>query len=177
MPPNSKFEFNQYMICRLSTGQIETIHRNMLRIVSEVGMKIESDPMLEKLADFGIKGRVVEVCPGPVITVYEYEPAPGIKINRITALADDLALGLKAASVRIVGPLPGKSVLPLRISSNQLRWRFTASRRRSVEEAIRSTRHSTKGPLLELNLEENGLVLLNRDVQRCLAPQQSAGSS
>ncbi len=73
----------------------------------------------EKLADFGIKGRVVEVCPGPVITVYEYEPAPGIKISRITSLADDLALGLKAASVRIVGPLPGKSAVGIEVANKQ----------------------------------------------------------
>ncbi len=73
----------------------------------------------EKLANFGIKGRVVEVCPGPVITVYEYEPAPGVKISRITALADDLALGLKAASVRIVGPLPGKSAVGIEVANNQ----------------------------------------------------------
>ncbi len=73
----------------------------------------------EKLADFGIKGRVVEVCPGPVITVYEYEPAPGVKISRITALADDLALGLKAASVRIVGPLPGKSAVGIEVANKQ----------------------------------------------------------
>ena len=73
----------------------------------------------EKLADFGIKGRVVEVCPGPVITVYEYEPAPGVKINRITALADDLALGLKAASVRIVGPLPGKSAVGIEVANKK----------------------------------------------------------
>ncbi len=73
----------------------------------------------EKLADFGIKGRVVEVSPGPVITVYEYEPAPGVKINRITALADDLALGLKAPSVRIVGPLLGKSAIGIEVANKE----------------------------------------------------------
>ncbi len=73
----------------------------------------------EKLADFGIKGRVVGVSPGPVITVYEYEPAPGVKINRITALVDDLALGLKAASVRIVGPLLGKSAIGIEVANKE----------------------------------------------------------
>ena len=73
----------------------------------------------EKLADFGVKGRVTEVCPGPVITVYEYEPAPGIKINKITSLADDLALGLKAASVRIVAPIPGKSAVGIEVANDE----------------------------------------------------------
>ncbi len=73
----------------------------------------------EKLADFGVKGKVTEICPGPVITVYEYEPAPGVKINKITALADDLALGLKAASVRIVAPIPGKSAVGIEVANQE----------------------------------------------------------
>ncbi len=74
----------------------------------------------EKLADFGVRGRVTEICPGPVITVYEYEPAPGVKINKIVSLADDLALGLKAESVRIVAPIPGKSAVGIEVA-NQAR--------------------------------------------------------
>ncbi len=68
-----------------------------------------------KLLDFGIEGNVVQVHPGPVITRYEFEPAPGIKINRIANLSDDLALAMKAQSVRIVAPVPGKSVVGLEI--------------------------------------------------------------
>ena len=91
----------------------------------DVRMKKESLVMnarlLEKkLSDFGVEGKVVEVMPGPVITMYELEPAPGVKINRITNLADDLALALKAQSVRIVAPIPGKSVIGIEIP-NQLR--------------------------------------------------------
>ncbi len=74
----------------------------------------------KKLADFGVEGKVVEIQPGPVITMYELEPAPGVKINRITNLADDLALAMKAQSVRIVAPIPGKSVIGLEIP-NQVR--------------------------------------------------------
>ncbi len=91
----------------------------------DVRMKKESLVMnarlLEKkLADFGVEGKVVEVRPGPVITMYELEPAPGVKINRITNLADDLALALKAQGVRIVAPIPGKSVIGIEIP-NQMR--------------------------------------------------------
>ncbi|MDH5639474.1 MAG: DNA translocase FtsK 4TM domain-containing protein, partial [Nitrospinota bacterium] len=64
-----------------------------------------------KLLDFGIEGRVTQVLPGPVITVYEFEPAPGIKVSRIANLADDLAMSLRAMSVRVLAPIPGKSVV------------------------------------------------------------------
>ncbi|MDJ0868526.1 MAG: DNA translocase FtsK 4TM domain-containing protein [Myxococcota bacterium] len=69
----------------------------------------------KKLSDFGVNGRVVTVHPGPVITMYEFEPASGVKVNRITSLADDLALALRALSVRIIAPLPGKSVVGIEI--------------------------------------------------------------
>lgn len=69
----------------------------------------------KKLADFGVQGRVVRVHPGPVITMYEYEPASGIKVNRIVNLTDDLAMALRALSVRIIAPLPGKSVVGIEV--------------------------------------------------------------
>ena len=69
----------------------------------------------KKLLEFGVEGRVTAVNPGPVITSYELEPGPGIKINRIVALADDLALGLKAMSVRVVAPIPGKAAVGVEI--------------------------------------------------------------
>ena len=74
----------------------------------------------KKLADFGVEARVVEVKPGPVITMYELEPAAGVKITRITNLADDLALAMKAQSIRIVAPIPGKAVIGIEIP-NQVR--------------------------------------------------------
>ncbi len=72
----------------------------------------------KKLADFGVEGKVVEVKPGPVITMYELEPAAGVKLNRITNLSDDLAMALKAPSVRIA-PIPGKSVVGIEIPNNE----------------------------------------------------------
>ncbi len=76
----------------------------------------ENKKILEKtLRDFGVEGRVSETQSGPVITRYEIEPAPGIKVNRIVSLADDLALSLKALSVRIVAPVPGKAAVGVEI--------------------------------------------------------------
>ncbi|OIP45619.1 MAG: cell division protein FtsK [Desulfobacterales bacterium CG2_30_60_27] len=74
-----------------------------------------SKQLEEKLKDYGVNGKVVGISPGPVITTYEFAPAPGVKINRIVALADDLAMGLKAESVRIAGSIPGKAALGIEI--------------------------------------------------------------
>ncbi len=74
-----------------------------------------SKQLEQKLKNFGVSGKVVGISPGPVVTTYEYSPAPGIKINKIVGLADDLALGLKAQSVRVVGSVPGKAALGIEI--------------------------------------------------------------
>lgn len=68
-----------------------------------------------KLHDFGVDGAVVQVLPGPVVTMYEFAPASGIKVSRIVNLADDLALGMRALSVRIVAPVPGKAVVGIEV--------------------------------------------------------------
>lgn len=68
-----------------------------------------------KLADFGVQAQVVEVHPGPVITRFEIQPAPGVKVSQINSLAKDLARGLSVISVRVVDVIPGKSVIGLEI--------------------------------------------------------------
>ena len=92
----------------------------------QVGLEIQRESLemnarrLEKkLADFGVEGEVVEILPGPVITMYELKPAPGVKISKVAGLSDDLALALRAPSVRIVAPLPGKAAIGLEIPNNQ----------------------------------------------------------
>ncbi len=69
----------------------------------------------KKLLDFGVKGNVTEVRPGPVITMFEFEPASGQRINKIAGLADDIAMAMSALSVRIVAPIPGRAVVGFEI--------------------------------------------------------------
>jgi S-DNA-T family DNA segregation ATPase FtsK/SpoIIIE len=79
---------------------------------------IASSRILEaKLADFGVAGKVTAVRPGPVINTFEFEPAAGVKVNRIVTLADDLSMALRAMSVRILAPIPGKSVVGIELSN------------------------------------------------------------
>ncbi|UCH00670.1 MAG: DNA translocase FtsK [Deltaproteobacteria bacterium] len=72
-----------------------------------------------KLRDFGVEGEVAEIVPGPVITMYEFRPAPGVKISKVASLADDLALNLRASNIRIVAPIPGKSAIGIEIPNNK----------------------------------------------------------
>jgi S-DNA-T family DNA segregation ATPase FtsK/SpoIIIE len=83
--------------------------------VDDDNLLAQSKLLEKKLEDFGVHGEVVAVTPGPVITTYEYAPAPGVKINKVVNLTDDLALALRAISVRIVAPIPGKAVIGIEV--------------------------------------------------------------
>ena len=96
----------------------------LLNNIPEVSYRIKPEELKErasllvsKLKEFGIEGEVVGINPGPVITVFEFKPAPGIKLSKILSLVDDLALGLSAKSVRIIAPIPGKDVVGIEISN------------------------------------------------------------
>jgi len=68
-----------------------------------------------KLEDFGVNGHIVQASPGPVITSYEFEPAAGVKVSQVVNLSDDLALAMKAAAVRIIGPIPGRGTVAVEV--------------------------------------------------------------
>ncbi len=93
----------------------------------------ELSRVLERtLADFGVAGKVSEVHPGPVITLFEYEPAPGVKVNQILNRQDDLALALRAQRIRIVAPIPGKAAVGIEIPN---RTKATVSFREIIASA------------------------------------------
>ncbi len=74
-----------------------------------------------KLEEFGVIGKVIDFHPGPVVTRYEYEPAPGIKLSKIVNLADDLALRMKSNKIRIVAPLPEKGLIGIEVPNKKRR--------------------------------------------------------
>jgi len=111
-PVSSAVHRDQYGlpdIAMLDTYETDTAKPDWKRL-EQNGAVLE-----EKLADFGVQGKVVGINPGPVITMYEYAPAPGIKISRIAGLADDLSMALKAISVRVVAAIPGKAAVGIEI--------------------------------------------------------------
>lgn len=81
---------------------------------------VENARILEEaLETFGVHGKVVHVSPGPVITRYEIEPASGVRVSRIASLSDDLARVLQAKRIRVVAPIPGKSVVGVEIPNRR----------------------------------------------------------
>ena len=78
----------------------------------------QSELLEKKLQDYSIEGKVTYVSPGPVVTMFEFEPAPGIKINKIMSLSDDLAMAMKATSIRI-SPIHGRSTLGIEVPNQE----------------------------------------------------------
>jgi S-DNA-T family DNA segregation ATPase FtsK/SpoIIIE len=97
-----------------SVSLLDAIEKKEVKIDKE-SIQLNASILEKKLKDYGISGKVSEVRPGPVITMYEFEPAPGIKVSRISNLADDLAMALSAVSIRIIAPIPGKAVVGIEI--------------------------------------------------------------
>ena len=95
---------------------------------------LENAKLLENaLGNFDVACQVVEVSPGPVVTRYEVEPAPGVKVNRIAALSDDLARVMSAKGIRIQAPVPGKSVVGVEIANQE---RETVYLREILEDEV-----------------------------------------
>ena len=108
---------------------------------SEAALEAMSRTVELKLKDFGVDVQVVAVNPGPVVTRFELQPAPGVKVSQISNLAKDLARGLSAISVRVVEVIPGKSVVGLEIP-NESRALVTLS------EILKSKEYDeTRSPL------------------------------
>ncbi len=83
--------------------------------IQEGQMVAQAEKLEGTLRHFGVEGKVTAIIPGPVVSRFELEPAPGVKISKVTGLSDDLALALKALSIRIVAPVPGKAVIGIEI--------------------------------------------------------------
>ena len=81
---------------------------------------LENAKLLEEaMGNFDVTGKVTQVSPGPVVTRYEVEPAPGVKVNRIVTLSDDLARVMSAKGIRIQAPVPGRSVVGVEIANQK----------------------------------------------------------
>ena len=96
--------------------------------------------IVKKLAGFGIPARIVARNAGPVVTQYEVQPAPDVKVSRIEGLSDDLAMALAASSLRIEAPIPGKSAVGIEIPNKD----FNAVPLRRVLEEVEFTASESK---------------------------------
>ncbi len=87
--------------------------------LTEKDIEVLSRTIEDKLASFGIEVKVVDVTQGPVVTLFEVQPADGVKINRITAVENDLAMALRASRLRILAPIPGRGTVGLEIPNRK----------------------------------------------------------
>ncbi|MGB2629837.1 MAG: DNA translocase FtsK 4TM domain-containing protein, partial [Candidatus Omnitrophota bacterium] len=99
---------------------------DVLKKSQKSGEKARSEDLKTKaailestLAEFGVEAKVVKINRGPVITMFELEPAIGTKVNKITSLGDNLSLAMKSANIRIVAPLPGKGTIGIEVPNEK----------------------------------------------------------
>ena len=99
-----------------------------------------ADLLEETLRSFGVEGEVKDVRPGPVVTTFEYQPGPGIRVNQIVQRSDDLALAMRARSIRMEAPIPGKAAVGIEIPN-------PTARMVRLREVLELTGTLKRGPL------------------------------
>ena len=114
------------------------------------GLTATAEKLRQKLASFGIQGQVTQIRPGPVVTMFEFLPAAGVKVSRIASLADDLAMAMEALRVRIVAPIPGKGVVGIEVPN---KTRETVVLRELVEQDAFQKSHSKLAMCLGKDIE------------------------
>lgn len=122
-PKKSETKARMQAVLRLDPEDFELPSTNLLKTVpekvknvklNEVALSQNSKLLQKVLDDFGIKGEIIKIHPGPVVTLYEFEPAAGVKSSRVIGLADDIARSMSAVSARIA-VIPGKSALGIEL--------------------------------------------------------------
>lgn len=117
-PINSNIQFNEdFVLPKISSLAKAKKNANFMnqKDINENILVLQNT-----LESFGVKGKVVQVSCGPSITRYEFQPAPGVKVSRIVNLADDIALSMAAAGVRIEAPIPGKAAIGIEVPNREI---------------------------------------------------------
>lgn len=130
--------------------------------------------LTEKSGEFNVTGRVMHICQGPVVTTYEFKPDPGVKYSRITGLADDLCLALKAESIRI-DRIPGKAYVGIEVPNQNRETIF-------LREVVESKKFKDSASLLSIALGKsidglNYVADLTKMPHLLMAGQTGAGKS
>ncbi len=94
---------------------LKNVDNSLNAAEAEAEMKANADTLVDTLKSFGVQTRIVDIHRGPTVTRYELQPSAGVKISKITGLADDIALNLAAAGVRIEAPIPGKAAVGVEV--------------------------------------------------------------
>lgn len=116
--------------------------------IPAIELDAAADLLEATLRSFGVEGEVKDVRPGPVVTTYEYQPGPGIRVNQIVQRTDDLALAMRARSIRMEAPIPGKAAVGIEIPN-------PTARMVRLREVLELTQGAPREPLS---------VMLGKDV-------------
>ena len=100
----NKQEYSQY---KLPSSTLLNDPIEIKNMHSEKELKEKADQLIHALETFGVHGKVIRISPGPVITLFEIEPAEGVRVNRFVTLSDDLARVMQAQRIRVIAPIPG----------------------------------------------------------------------
>ncbi len=137
-------------------GPVELPDLDLLREPEEEELELspaeldaEADLLEDTLRSFGVQGEVKDVRPGPVVTTFEYQPAAGIRVSQIVQRSDDLALAMKARSLRMEAPIPGKAAVGIEIPNSKAQIV-------RLREVVEATRTQPRHPLT---------VVLGKDVE------------
>jgi S-DNA-T family DNA segregation ATPase FtsK/SpoIIIE len=101
---------------------VQLLNSNMAGIGKSYSDELQhnADKLLETLKNFGVAVKILNICRGPAVTRYELQPLAGVKISKITNLADDIALSLAASGVRIEAPIPGKAAVGIEVPNKNV---------------------------------------------------------
>lgn len=128
IPEQKLVNHNEYTLPLFSLIKVGQEHQDTTDDQKEHALILE-----EKLERFGVRGKVISIKTGPVITLFEYQPEIDSKISKIIALEDDLALALQAMSIRIIAPIPGRSVVGFEVSNKKRRTVYIGSLLQSAD--------------------------------------------
>ncbi len=121
-----------------------------------------SEVLEDKLGNYGIEGRVTAVNQGPLVTTFEFEPAPGVKIKDIVSRSDDLALAMRARSLRLLAPIPGRAVVGIEIPNPEQDMVFLQEVLSEIPDRLRLS-----GIMIALGVNATGKPF---NVNLCSAP-------
>lgn len=122
IPPAPTASYDEYKIPEIA--KILDTHEVQTADYTEEELNAIGKMLEEKLENFKVKGRVIGCETGPMITRFEVEPGPGVKVSRFSALQEDLALPLKVSSIRILAPIPGKAAVGVEIPNRKFQTVF-----------------------------------------------------
>ncbi len=114
-PPKKKRSAESNTQYELPPLQLLDLNPEKLFEISREELIANSRALEQKLLDFGVQGQITNIHPGPIVTLYEFEPAAGVKVKNILNLTDDLKLAMKAQSIRIIAPIPGRAAVGVEI--------------------------------------------------------------